>query len=146
MSLESKLDKKIMDQIRCLKNVDTSGIMVSFKGNGIVILAGEASSYVDKYIIEKTIQENIQVKGIVQELKVNIATPYAKNDIYILEDALAALKANQNISNAGIKIIVENNAITLSGYVHKASQKKCAEEAVQSIVGIIGVINNIVIK
>jgi|GEM_PF-6268176 len=146
MSLKTKLYKNITDKLNHLPNVDVSAVVISLKKNGIVILGGEVSDYNTKCFVEKTIKEIIGVKGVVEELKVNIATPYARNDLYILEDALAILKSNSNVYYDEIEIVVENDALILSGYVDNLQQKECIEKAVQNIVGLVGVINDIEIK
>ncbi len=112
-----------------------------------IVLGGEVSSYAEKCLTEKAIQKVKGVKGIVDELKVNLATPFARSDLNnIANSAIDALKWNFFVPEEQIKLIVENGALILSREVDEYYQKEHAEKAVENIVGLVGVVNNINVK
>lgn len=137
-----ELYKNIIEKLEFEPGLDESSISIAVKDNGVVILGGEVASYAEKCIAENSIQKVKGVKGIVDELKVNLATPFARSDLDIANSALAALKWNFFVPEERIQLIVENGALILSGEVDEYYQKEYAEKSVQNIVGIAGVVNS----
>ncbi len=146
MKKETKLYENIMNKLEFEPSLDASSIAISVKDGGIVTLGGEVSSYAEKCIAEEAIKKVRGVRGIADELKINLATPYVRSDVDIIKSALDALKWNFFVPENQIKVVVENGGLTLSGQVDKYYQKEAAEKAVQDIVGLIGVANNITVR
>ena len=146
MKKETKLYENIMDKLDFEPSLDASSIAISVKDDGIVTLGGEVSSYAEKCIAEEAIKKIRGVRGIADELRINLATPYVRSDVDIIKSALDALKWNFFVPENQIKVVVENSGLTLSGQVDKYYQKEAAEKAVQDIVGLIGVANNITVR
>jgi osmotically-inducible protein OsmY len=143
---KTDLYKRIIDKLELEPGLDESSISIAVKNNDIVVLGGEVASYAEKCLAEQAIQKIKGVKGIADELKVNLVTPFARSDLDIANSAIDALKSNFFVPKEGIKIIVENGALILSGEVDKYYQKEHAEKAVQNLVGLVGVVNNISVK
>ncbi len=146
MTEKIDLYRKIINKLEFEPSLDESSISIAVKDNGIVILGGEVPSYAEKCIAEEAIQAIKGVKGVVDELKVNLATPFAKSDLDIASNALDVLKWNFFVPEEQIKLVVENGALILSGEVDECYQRDHAERAVQNIVGLVGVVNNISLR
>ena len=134
MSKKEILYKKIKNRLNHRENLDASSISISVENNAVVILGGEVSSYAEKCIVDEIILNVKGVKGVAEELKVNISTSYAKLDSDILRDALAVLKANSFVPENKIKIVVEDSALILSGQVDEYYQKEHMTKIMQNII------------
>lgn len=141
-----KLYSKIISKLNFEPGLDASNITISLQDSGVVILGGEVKSYAEKCLAEKVLQKINGINGIADELSVNLAAEYIKRDVDIVNSALNALEWDLFVPSDKIKIVVEKGHLTLSGAVEQYYQKLNAQRAVQNIMGVIGVTNNIVIK
>ena len=146
MTRTGKLYDNVMAKLEFEPGLDAYNITIAVKDSGIVVLGGEVASYSEKRIAEKAVQKIHGVNAVADELKVNLAVPYIRSDIDIAKIALNALKWNFFVPAKRVKIIVTNGYLTLVGEVDEYYQKKHAQKAVQDLVGIVGISNNIVIK
>jgi len=146
MNKKAKLYKTIVEKFEFEPSLNATNIAISVKDNGIVILGGEVGSYAEKMVAEKLLQKLYGVKGIANELKVNSAISYTQNDIDIIRNALDALKWNFFVPEEQIQVTVEDGVLTLSGQVLHYYQREYAEKAVQNIIGLVGIVNNILVR
>ena len=136
----------VMEQLRFEPNIDESNITVSVKDNGIVVLGGKVKSYTEKYLAETAVEKIEKVKGVANELVVDLALSYKRSDADIVQAALTALKWTMFIPHEKIKVAVENGRLTLMGDLEHNYQKVRAEKAVCDLYGVTSVINNIKVK
>ena len=143
---EDTLYNNIKNVLVAEKSLDESSVSIRVKASGIVVLGGEVSSYTEKYKLESLILNNTDVKGIVEELKVNITTPVSRLDLDIMLDAVSELEAEIFVPQDKIKLIVENNSITLFGEVDYLYQRVYAQKALENVIVIVGITNKLVVK
>jgi osmotically-inducible protein OsmY len=136
----------IMEQLRFEPDIDESNITVSVKDNGVIILGGKVKSYTEKYLAEKAVEKVAKVKGVANELVVDLALHYKRSDAYIAQAALTSLKWTMFVPQEQIKVAVENGCLTLVGDVENNFQKVRAEKAVRDLYGVTTVINNVKVK
>ena len=133
----------VMEQLSFEPNIDESNITVSIKDNGVVLLGGKVKSYTEKYLAEKAVEKLKKVKGVANELIVDLASIYKRSDVDIVQAALNALKWSMFIPHEDIKVSVDNGHLSLVGDVEFNYQKVRAEKAVRDLFGVTTVINNI---
>ena len=136
----------VMEQLRFEPNIDESNITVSIKDNGVVVLGGKVKSYTEKYLVEKAVEKLEKVRGVANELTVDLASSYKRSDADIAQAALNALKWSMFIPYEKIKVAVDNGRLTLVGDVEYNYQKVRVEKAVRDLYGVTTVINNIKVK
>lgn len=103
-------------------------------------------SYLKKYEAENAAQKIKGVKALVENIKVEFGTGFERSDAEIANDVLAGFKKSWEVPDDKIKVIVENGTVTLSGEVPWFYQKTSARSLVNSINGVVSVINNILIN
>lgn len=146
MSYVGDLYTKVMEQLKSEPILDATNIAVSINENGVVVLAGKVRTYTEKYIAEETVEKVEGVRGIANELEIDLASSHKRNDADIAEAAINALRWSVFVPDDRIKVAVDNGTITLSGEVDYYFQKERAEKAIRDIVGITNIINNINVK
>ncbi|MBL4653799.1 MAG: BON domain-containing protein [Flavobacteriales bacterium] len=137
---------EVMTILNIEPSLDESNITVAIKDNGIVVLGGKVESYAEKCLAEEAVEKIVSVKGVANEIEVELLYSYKKNDVEIIEMALSTLKWQVFIPHERIKIAVANGYVTLTGDVDFGYQKKRAEYAIKDLYGVISVTNNITIK
>ena len=86
------------------------------------------------------------VVGVANNIEVRIPIIHRRPDPDIARDAVEAIKRELPYSWEEIKVIVEDGLITLEGEVEWHYQRERAEEAVQNLRGVRGVINLIKVR
>jgi osmotically-inducible protein OsmY len=69
-----------------------------------------------------------------------------KSDSAIQRDVEQELQSDPEIDASDIAVAVKDGVVTLSGFVHSASQKQLAERAAKRVAGVIAVANDIVVR
>jgi osmotically-inducible protein OsmY len=64
-----------------------------------------------------------------------------KSDSAIQRDVEQELQSDPEIDASDIAVAVKDGVVTLSGFVHSASQKQLAERAAKRVAGVIAVAN-----
>ena len=146
MVTSGTLYTNVMDKLRFEPGLDESNITVAIKDNGIVVLGGKVASYAEKYTAEKAVERVRNVKGVANELEVELDSTYKKSDADIVKAAINALEWSFFVPHERIKVAVENGHLTLTGEVEYNYQKERAKKAVQDLYGVTYVTNNITVK
>jgi len=141
-----KLYSDIMEKLKFEPGLDASNITIAIKEGGIVILGGEVKSYAEKLLAEKVLKKINGINGVADELKVVLVSENVKNDFDLIKAALNALEWAVFVPSERIKLVVERGHLTLSGQVEQYYQKMYAQKAVQDLMGVASVINNIIVK
>ena len=84
--------------------------------------------------------------GVANELSVDLASSYKRNDTDIAQAALNALRWTMFVPHEQIKVAIENGYLTLTGEVQHNYEKQAAERAVRNLYGVVYVTNNIKVK
>lgn len=146
MVTNGELYTNVMDKLRFEPGLDESNITVAIKDNGIVVLGGKVRSYAEKYTAEKAVKKVTKVKGVADELEVELISTYKKSDADIVKAAINALEWSFFVPHERIKVAVENGHLTLTGDVEYNYQKERAKKAVQDLYGVTYVTNNIAVR
>ena len=81
----------VLDALAFDPSLDASRIGVAVE-NGIVTLSGEVRSYPERWTAERVTKRVAGVRGIAEEIAVNLPEHHERSDIDIAEAALQALR------------------------------------------------------
>lgn len=114
--------------------------------DGVVTLTGNVDSYVKKLEAEKAAKKVIGVKALVEEIEVHFKGSFKKTNEQIAEKVLKSLESNFSVPDDKVTVKVEDGWVTLEGELPWNYQKMAAKDAVQYLIGVKGITNNIKIK
>jgi osmotically-inducible protein OsmY len=110
--------------------------------DGIVTLRGKVPSLRDKTTAENVAWRVIGVRAIANEIEIRQRHAYERSDEDIARGAVNALKWNYSLPN-DLKVTVASGWVTLAGQTALDFLKTEAGEVVGSLMGVLGVTNNI---
>jgi osmotically-inducible protein OsmY len=143
MKTDAQLQQDVMAELKWKPYIDATAIGVEVK-DGIVTLSGHVDNYDSKWRAERIAQNVLGVKGLTLDLKVNLASDHIRDDVDIARTALNVLAwTSVDLANDKVKVLVEKGWVTLSGQVKWEFQRRAANKAVRSLMGVTGVSNQI---
>lgn len=145
MKTDAQLKDDVTKELEWDPSINASQVGVSVK-KGVVTLTGHLDTYAEKYAIERAVGRLAGVQAIAVELDVKLEPGHKRSDTEIAVAAESALKWHSNIPEDRIHVKVEKGWITLKGEVDWDYQRKNAEKAVRSLIGVVGVSNGITLK
>lgn len=141
---DTQLHADVVQELADDPSIDSSKVAVAVH-DGIVTLTGSVPSYWQKVEAENGVKRVTGVRGVANDLQVDIPAFHRRDDTDIARAAADALAWHSELPK-DIKVSVSNGWVTLSGEVQWRFQKEEAERAVKYLNGVRGVINNITIK
>jgi osmotically-inducible protein OsmY len=147
MKSDRQLKHDVIDELAWESTVNDMEIGVEV-ADGIVTLTGKLGSYAEKYAAERVVQKVTGVRGVAVEIEVRLSDASERTDADIAHTVSLALGWNSWLSGSGdaIKVMVENGWVTLSGQVDHEFQRTVAENTVQTLMGVVGISNQITAK
>ena len=145
MKSNLQLQKDVLDELRWTPMLNAAEIGVTAK-DGIVTLTGIVDGYSKKQAAEAAAKRVGGVRAVAEEIQINFDHQGKPNDTDIAKEAANALKWNMALPPGRISVIVDNGWITLEGEVQWYYQKETAKECVQSLRGVKGITNLIMLK
>jgi osmotically-inducible protein OsmY len=140
MKSDIEIHKDVIDELAFDPQIDERDIAVAVN-DGIVTLTGAVPSFGQKYALERIVKRIAGVRGIAEEVKVELPQAHRRNDADIAAAALNALAWNTYVPTDVIQVTVENGFVTLSGKVDWQFQRIEAEGTVRHLLGVRGVSN-----
>ena len=145
MTSDSDLKKAVLDELNWEPSVEAAQIGVTAK-NGVVTLSGHVDAYGQKSAAERAASRVKGVKAVVENIEVKISSGYQRDDGDIAAAAVDRLGWNSSIPEDAVKVKVEGGWVTLSGELTWQFEKTAAESEIRSLMGVIGVSNQILLK
>ena len=145
MKNNAELQTDVQNAIKWEPLLNAAEIGVTVK-DGVVSLTGVVDSYAKKTEAESAAKRVIGVKALVENIEVKFASSLTKTDSQIANEVLAALGANWSVPVDKVSVKVEKGWVTLEGDLHWNYQREAAKNAINYLVGVRGVSNNIQIK
>ncbi len=142
MKSDLDIQMDVMAQLQWEPGLDGMQVGVSVN-NGIVMLSGVVDSYYKKVLAEKATARVSGVRAVAEEIVVKVPGAHTYTDVDIAAAVLLALKWNSAIDETRINVQVEDGEVTLSGETDWNFQKRSAQKAVENLVGISKIFNNI---
>lgn len=113
--------------------------------NGSIILSGVVDSYVKYRVAALGAKEVEGVKALTNNLLVKLTKDQTLTNDELEANVKAALLANAIVCNCSLRVQVIASWVTLDGELDWNYQREAAENAVNTLKGVRGVTNNIVI-
>jgi osmotically-inducible protein OsmY len=140
MKTDSQLQKDVMDELTWQPSIKSSEIGVSVS-EGIVTLSGTVDTYAQKREAEKAALRVEGVKGIAEDIVVDLPFGNKKDDSDIAKAAINALRWDTMVPDEHIKVKVDNGWVTTEGKVDWLFQKVAVNNAISNLTGVKGVTN-----
>lgn len=138
MNADSDIQRDVFDELVWEPSIEHDHISVSVK-DGIVALSGTVSSYGERSAAENAVKRVYGVRGVMENLKVDLFASHRRDDASIAEAAANAIEWNASVPRGKVKAAVEGAWITLSGDVDWNFQREAAHNAVRYLIGVKGV-------
>jgi len=145
MKSNSELQQDVQDAIKWQPLLNAAEIGVTAK-DGVVSLTGVVDSYAKKSEAEDAAKNVAGVTALVEKIEVKYPSSFSKTNAEIAAEVIDALKTCADVPKEMIKVKVESGWVTLAGEVCWNYQRESAKWAIESLVGVTGVTNNITIK
>ena len=145
MKTDAQIKEDILDELAWQPNIDETQIGVIVE-NGVVTLSGVVNEYAKKVAAEKAAKRVSGVKAVAGDIEVKYGNAYKKTDKEIAKAAVNALEWSTSVPNDKISVKVEDGWVYLTGEVQWSYQRDAAKRAVENLLGVKYVANNINIK
>ena len=147
MKTDVELRNDVMEEIRWDPVLGDSATQIGVAvHDGVVTLSGQVETHSKKLAAERAAQRIIGVKVVAVDLEVKLLKDRVRSDTDIAEAVKNALKWHSLVNEDLVKIKVDNGWVYLSGTAEWEYQKKAAQFAVQDLIGVRGVTNDITVK
>ena len=145
MKSNQELQTDVQNAIKWEPLLHAAEIGVTAK-DGVVSLTGVVDSYTKKMEAENAAKKVIGVKAVVEKIEVKFPSTWSKSNAEIANEVLIALNSNWSVPKDKVTVKVEDGWVTLEGDLPWNYQKEAAKSAVNHLMGVKGVSNNINIK
>jgi osmotically-inducible protein OsmY len=145
MRLDADIKRDVEDELRSDPDIDATNMAVALK-DSVVTLTGFVRSFRQRRRAEEDVKRVAGVHGVVNNIEVRLPIIHRRPDPDIARDAAEAIKRELPYSWEEIKVTVDRGLITLEGEVQWGYQRERAEQAVQKLRGVTGVINLIDVR
>jgi osmotically-inducible protein OsmY len=142
MRTDSEIKSDVEEEFRYDADLASADIGVSVK-NGVVSLAGFATSYRQKLRAEADAKRISGVMAVANDIEVRLPSEDTRPDPEIARDVVAQLKFELPFSYDKIKSVIKNGWVTLEGDLEWNYQRMRAESAALRVKGVLGVTNHI---
>ena len=142
MKSNEELQKNVVDAINWepLLKAAEIGVMAN---KGLVTLTGSVNTYAKKAEAEQAAKNVAGVRTVIEDIKVVCNTKDKRTDAEILNAIETAFMWHWDTPTEKISVIVENGWVFLSGELEWNYQKEATKNAVNNLIGITGISNNI---
>ena len=137
---DAELQSEVLNELACDSTVDATEVGVQVK-RGVVTLAGSIPSYPKKLAAIEAAHRVRGVLDVVNNLRVRIPAIWERTDEQVAEAVRQALRADVLVPDQSIQSTVSDGMVTLEGRVDGWPQRVHAEECVQRLTGVKGVVN-----
>ena len=142
MKTDSQLQLDVMAELKWEPAVHATQIGVEVK-DGVVTLAGQVDSYLEKWIAERAAQRVAGVKVMTTDLKVHLTGQSKRTDADLAETVENVLEWTASLPAGAVKVKVEDGWVSISGDVAWQYQRQAAIDNVRSLSGVKGVSDQI---
>ena len=145
MKTDLQLQSDVQAELKWQPSVSAAQIGIAAK-DGVVTLTGQASHYTEKTAAETLAKGVYGVRGVVNDITVELPGSSRRTDADIASTALSALKWDFQVPEDKVSVMVSDGWLTLEGTVDWQYQKDAAERCVRYLMGVQVVTNSIVIR
>jgi len=145
MKSDADLRSDILAEMDWEPSIHSHDVGVSVH-DGVVTLTGTVPTYFEKWATEAAVKRVSGVRGVAEELTVNLLADHQRNDTDIAKSLANALDWSVLVPTGKVTNTVANGWVTLSGEVQWKYQSDAAYAAVRHLMGVKNVVNQIVVK
>ncbi len=142
---DAELQRDVQEELKWEPSVNSAAIGVAVK-EGVVILTGTVSSFMERFAAEKAAKRVYGVRAVVNEIEIKLPGASRRTDEDIAAAAVNALRSHLSVPAEKIKVTVGKGLVKLEGEVEWNYQRVAAERAVRDLPGVVGVTNLITVK
>lgn len=145
MKTDARIREDVLSQLAWEPDIDDRQIGVAVE-NGVVTLSGAVNNYTSKMAAEKATKKVSGVKAVAEDIEVKYGDDFKKTDKEIAKAAVDALEWNISVPDNKIMVKVEDGYVYLTGEVKWDFQRNAAKKAIENLLGVRYVSNNITLK
>jgi osmotically-inducible protein OsmY len=145
MKTDAQLQKDVMEELKWQPSIKSSEIGVAVT-DGIVRLSGSVDSYAEKRDAERAALRVQGVKGVAEDIEVDLPFSSKKDDADIAKAAVNSLRWDTMVPDDRIKIRVEDGWVTAEGKVDWQYQKSAIRNVLTNLTGVAGVTNLVTVS
>lgn len=145
MKTDAQLQHDVIESLRWEPCVTEKGIGVSVK-DGVATLRGYVPTYGEKYAAGQAAERVNGVRGVAQELEIQLPREFEHSDGDLARSAASLLDWDLFVPDGRIKVRAERGFLTLDGSVDTVFQREAAEAAVRNLAGVRGLTNLITVS
>lgn len=146
MRTPGELQRDVIAELDFDPRLDAAEVGVSVTGQGVVTLNGRARSYAEKLAAERAALRVVGVRGVANELEVQLPLGTERDDTEIARAAVHALEWNTELAGHGVCATVKDGWVTLEGVLDWQYLRDEARKAVESLMGVRGVLNLVTLR
>lgn len=140
MRTDREMERDVIEELQWEPRVREKGIGVKVS-NGVVMLRGSVPTFADKWAAEQAAERVKGVRGVAQELEVQLPSGIEQSDANLVRSAANLLEWNAHVPKDKVKVSAERGTLTLTGTVEHEYQREAAQQAVRNLSGLRGVTN-----
>jgi osmotically-inducible protein OsmY len=145
MSQDRELQESVMAELGWEPSIDAAHVDVAAIA-GVVALTGHVRSFPQKLAAERAAARVKGVKAVVEDIVVKLPDDIRRRDGSIAGAAIERLAWDVSVPRGAVEIKVENGCVTLNGEVDWQFQREAAAQAVRTLIGVVGVFNQIEVR
>ena len=145
MKTDARIREDVLDELAWESSIDETEIGVAVE-NGVVTLSGTVNNYSKKTAAERAAKRVNGVKAVAEDIIVKFGDSYKKTDKEIAKAVVNAFESNVSVPSDKIMAKVEDGWVYLTGEVKWDFQRKAAKRAIENLLGVKYVANNITLK
>lgn len=144
MKSDAQIKSDVLNELKWDTAIDDTEVGVLVK-DGIVTLTGYISAYAKKVAARDAAHRVHGVLDVVDDMKIRIPSVWERTDGDIARAVRSGLKWDVLVPEDKISTTVSNGTVTLQGTVDTWRQRYDAEQCVQRLTGVKGVVNQITV-
>jgi osmotically-inducible protein OsmY len=144
MIADMDIQRDLKAELQWDPSIDDSSIQVTVE-KGVVTLTGDVHHGSQSRAVEDIAKRIRGVRAIANDLQVKIPLMGERSDSAVAIAAAHALQWDIVTGNLKVQSVVNEGWVTLSGHVHWRFEKSAAEIVVKNLIGVRGVINEVVV-
>ena len=145
MSTDRELQEAVLDALEFEPTVTAAHIGVTVE-DGVVTLTGHVERLREKWSAEMAARGVADVRAVANDIDVSIEGADRCSDSEIARAAASALDRNSAIPPHTVRVTVRDSWVSLTGTVLWQYQKLAAEQAIQRLHGVKGVVNSLTVE
>lgn len=142
MRPDSDIERELKDRLKADPDTNGADIAIAVK-HGIVTLAGFVRGFRQRRKVETLAKGIAGVAGLVNDIELRLPLLQRRPDPDIARDVLESINRRLPYSGDRIRVVVEDGLICLEGQVDWAYQSETAEDVVQAVRGVRGMVNKL---